>query len=211
MAESISTVFVIDDDYEIRESLRLLLDSAGYRVKTFGSAEEFLESDQRTSESACIVLDVELAGLNGLELQRELTTKNHPMKVVFITGHGDIPMSVRAMKHGAVDFLCKPFDDDALLDAIEEALMKNSMAREHCREKNIIQRRLDLLTARESEILRYVIAGMLNKQIADALNISERTVKAHRKQVLKKMEVDSIAELVRLTEKVGIKPVKVLP
>ncbi|MEE4602752.1 MAG: response regulator, partial [Desulfobacteraceae bacterium] len=201
-----STVFVVDDDPSIRKSLSLLLSSAGYCVNTFASAKEFLESEHSTSGPACIVLDVKMPGLSGLDFQQVLTSINYTIPVIFITGYGDIPMSVQAMKQGAIDFLPKPFDDGELLDAVKVALLKNSQARANLNEKKYIMQRLLLLTAREHEVLTYLITGMLNKQIADELKISERTVKAHRKQVFDKMRVNSIAALVRLTEKVGVKP-----
>jgi len=150
-----------------------------------------------------------MPGLSGLDLQKELLSRNYPIPIVFITGHGDIPISVQAMKKGAVDFLSKPFDDNELLDAVKMALLKDSQARVDLKEQKHVMQRLDSLTTREHEILTYLITGMLNKQIAYELNISERTVKAHRKQVFDKMGVNSIAELVRLTEKVGIKPADV--
>jgi FixJ family two-component response regulator len=206
MAESIPTVFVVDDDPSIRESLSLLLRSAGYSFKTFASAKEFLDSEPSTSDPACLVLDVKMPGISGLDLQKELNSRNYAIPVIFITGHGDIPMSVQAMKKGAVDFLSKPFDDDQLLEAVKAALLKDSKARAGFNEQKQTTQRLDSLTAREYEILTYIISGMLNKQIAYELKISERTVKAHRKQVFDKMAVNSIAELVRLTEKMGIRP-----
>jgi len=206
MSESIPTVFVVDDDSSIRDSLSLLLSSAGYSFKTFASAEEFLESEHSTSDPACLVLDVKMPGISGLDLQKELTSRNYAIPVILITGHGDIPMSVQAMKKGAVDFLSKPFDDDQLLEAVKVALHKDSKARAGFNELKHTAQRLDSLTAREYEILTFLITGMLNKQIAFELKISERTVKAHRKQVFDKMVVNSIAELVRLTEKMGIEP-----
>ena len=202
-------VFVVDDDPSIRESLSLLLNSAGYKVETFASAKEFLESDPSSSGPACLVSDVKMPGLSGLDLQKELKSKNCVIPIIFITGHGDIPMSVQAMKKGAVDFLPKPFDDNDLLDAVKEALLKDSQTRADLDDQKHILQRLDSLTTREHEILTYLITGMLNKQIAYELNISERTVKAHRKQVFDKMGVNSIAELVRLTETLGIKPANV--
>ena len=206
MSKPTPIVFVVDDDPSIRESLSLLLSSAGYSVNTFASAKEFLESEHSTSGPACLVLDVKMPGLSGLDLQKELKSRNYFLPIIFITGHGDIPMSVQAMKKGAVDFLPKPFDDGDLLDAVKEALLKDSQIRSGLNEQKHILQRMDALTTREHEVLTYLITGMLNKQIAFELNISERTVKAHRKQVLDKMGVDSIAELVRLTEKVGVKP-----
>ena len=207
MIEAPPTVFVVDDDPSIRESLSLLLSSAGYDVKTFTSAIEFLESESRIPGPVCLVLDVKMPGLSGMDLQKELILRNYVIPIIFITGHGDIPMSVQAMKTGAVDFLAKPFDDGSLLNAIKEALLRDSQVRADFDEKKHIMQRLDSLTTREHEVLSYLITGMLNKQIAYELSISERTVKAHRKQVLDKMGVDSIAELVRMTEKLGVKPV----
>ena len=199
-------MFVVDDDPSIRDSLGLLLSSEGYEVRSFASASEFLKTELDTTGSACLVSDIKMPGLSGLDLQKELTSLNYEIPIIFITGHGDIPMSVQAIKKGAVDFLSKPFDDRQLLDAVKEALLKDSQARTDQNEQNHIMQRLDSLTNREQEILTYLITGMLNKQIAYELKISERTVKAHRKQVLDKMGVNSIAELVRLTEKVGVMP-----
>jgi len=206
MSKPTPIVFVVDDDPSIRESLSLLLSSAGYSVNTFASAKEFLESEHSTSGPACLVLDVKMPGLSGLDLQKELMSRNIIIPIIFITGHGDIPMSVQAMKKGAVDFLPKPFDDGDLLEAVEQALLRDSQTHADLDEQKHILQRMDSLTPREHEVLTYLITGMLNKQIAFELNISERTVKAHRKQILDKMGVDSIAELVRLTEKVGVKP-----
>ena len=209
MSDPTQIVFVVDDDPSIRESLGLLLGSTGYDVKTFSSAREFLESELGTSGPACLVLDVKMPVLSGLDLQKELRSRNYLIPIIFITGHGDIPMSVQAMKEGAVDFLSKPFDDSDLLNAVKEALLKDSQTRDDLNEKKQIMQRLDTLTTREHEILTYLITGMLNKQIAYELDIAERTVKAHRRQVLDKMGVSSIAELVRLTEKVGVKPAEI--
>jgi len=209
MADANPTVFVVDDDPSIRESLGLLLSSAGYGVKTFSSAKEFLKSERSSLGPACLVLDVKMPGLSGLDLQAELASQNYAIPVIFITGHGDIPMSVQAMKKGAVDFLSKPFNDDQLLDSVKAALLKDEQIRSSLDEQKNIMNRLESLTPREHEILTYLITGMLNKQIAYELKISERTVKAHRKQVFDKVGVASIAELVRLTEKAGIKPANV--
>ncbi len=200
---------VVDDEASIRESLSLLLNSAGYRVKTFSSAREFLEFEHDIQGPACLVLDVKMPGLSGLDLQKELISRNFSIPIVFMTGHGDIPMGVQTIKLGAVDFLSKPFDDDQLIEAVEEAILKNLKTRAALNEQQQIMERLDSLTIREYEILTYMITGLLNKQIACELNISERTVKAHRKQVFDKMGVHSIAELVRLTETVGLKPADV--
>lgn len=209
MPDITSTVIVVDDDPSIRESLSLLMNSAGYNVKTFDSATEFLESGCVTQGSVCLVLDVRMPGLSGLDLQQELTSRNYAIPVIFITGHGDVPMSVQAMKKGAVDFLSKPFDDNELLNAVEEALAKDSEVRLNMDKQNHIMQRLNSLTTREYEVLRYLITGMLYKQIAYELKISEWTVKAHRKQIFHKMAVDSLAELVRLTEQAGVKPVDI--
>ena len=206
MPEGSPTVFLVDDDSSVRESLNLLLSSAGYDVKPFASAKDFLDSERGTPGPACLVLDVKMPDLSGLDLQKELKSRNCMIPIVFITGHGDIPMSVQAMKKGAVDFLPKPFEDDDLLDAVKEALLRDLQARAASDERKISMQILECLTTREHEVLRYLITGMLNKQIAYELKISERTVKAHRKQVLDKMGVDSIAQLVRLTEKIGVKP-----
>ena len=206
MIEDKAIVFVVDDDPSIRQSLRLLLSSAGYCVEAFASAKEFLESEHDAPAPACLVLDVKMPSLSGLDLQKELKSRNYDIPIIFISGHGDIPMSVQAMKNGAVDFLPKPFDDGHLLDAVKAAFFKDLQARSDRNELKNIMQRLDSLTPREHEVLSYLITGMLNKQIAYELKISERTVKAHRKQVLDKMGVNSIAELVRLTEKAGFKP-----
>jgi FixJ family two-component response regulator len=182
------------------------LSSAGYCVAAFASAKKFLESEHDAPGPSCLVLDVKMPSLSGLDLQNDLKSRNYDIPIIFITGHGDIPMSVQAMKNGAVDFLPKPFDDDHLLAAVKAALSKDLQARSDRNELKNIMQRLDSLTPREHEVLSYLITGMLNKQIAYELKISERTVKAHRKQVLDKMGVNSIAELVRLTEKAGFKP-----
>ena len=209
MYDPIPTVFVVDDDPSIRKSLSLLLSSEGYGVQTFASAKEFLELEQNRRGTACIVSDIKMPGLSGLDLQEELASRDYAMPIIFITGHGDIPTTVQAMKKGAVEFLPKPFDDGDLLDAVKEALSKDSQVRAVLNEQHHITQRLKSLTPREHEILTYLITGMLNKQIAYELNIAERTVKAHRKQVMDKMGVDSVAELVRLTERVGVKPADV--
>jgi len=209
MVEGHPIVFIVDDDPSIRESLRLLLSSAGYGVRTFASAKEFLKSECSTLGPACIVLDVKMPGISGLDLQAELASRDYAIPVIFITGQGDIPMSVKAMKKGAVDFLSKPFDDDQLLDSVKAALLKDEQIRSSLDEQKDLMKRLESLTPREHEILTYLITGMLNKQIAYELKISERTVKAHRKQVFDKVGVASIADLVRLTEKAGIKPADV--
>jgi len=200
------TVFVIDDDASVRKSLsRLLRSSAGYTAETFASAEEFLGRDHFKGVG-CLLLDVQMPGLSGIDLQKELNKADYHLPIIFITGHGDIPMSVEAMKKGAVDFLTKPFDDKELLRAIGKAIEKDTYARAEYHEALDIRRRIGLLTPRENEVLRYIITGMLNKQIALKLDIAEKTVKVHRGRIMEKLCVDSVAELVRLAEKVGIKP-----
>ena len=199
------TVFVIDDDASVRKSLSRLLRSAGYTAETFASAEEFLGRDHFKG-IGCLLLDVRMPGLSGMGLQEELSKADYHMPIIFITGHGDIPMSVEAMKKGAVDFLTKPFEGKELLQAVEKAIEKDTYARAQYDEILDIRRRIDLLTPRENEILGYIITGMLNKQIALKLDIAEKTVKVHRGRVMEKLCVDSVAELVRLAEKAGIKP-----
>ena len=201
------TVFVIDDDASVRKSLSRLLRSAGYTAETFSSAEEFLRREHFDGVG-CILLDVRMPGLSGMDLQEKLNKADYPMPIVFITGHGDIPMTVEAMKKGAVDFLTKPFDDEGLLQALRAAIEKDRKGRVEYTEVHEIRRLIELLTPRENEILRYVVTGMLNKQIALELGIAEKTVKVHRGRVMEKLGVDSVAELVRLAEKAGIKPPK---
>jgi FixJ family two-component response regulator len=205
MAEPEPTIFVIDDDPSVRKSLSRLLRSVGHAVETFSSAEEFL-SREHFDGIGCIILDVQMPGLSGMDLQVELGKAEYSMPIVFITGHGDIPMSVEAMKRGAVHFLTKPFDDNDLLRAMREAIEKDRKAKTEQAEVQDIRRRISLLTPREYEILRHVITGSLNKQIAFTLNIAEKTVKIHRGRVMEKLRVDSVAELVRLAEKAGIEP-----
>jgi len=202
-----STVFVIDDDASVRKSLSRLLRSAGYTTETFASAEEFL-GREHFNGIGCLLLDVQMPGLSGMDLQKDLNKADYHMPIIFITGHGDIPMSVEAMKKGAVDFLTKPFDDKELLQAVDSAIEKDRQTRAEYDEGLDIRRRIELLSPREHEIFRYVITGMLNKKIALKLDISEKTVKVHRGRIMEKLCVDSVAELVRLAEKVGIKPPK---
>jgi FixJ family two-component response regulator len=204
-------VIIVDDDPSVRDALSLLLSSVGHQVRTYGSAQAFLDSGLDPRGPACLVLDVRMPGLSGLDLQQELTARNRSLPIIFITGHGDIPMSVRAMKKGAVDFLPKPFDDSELLTAVQTALQKAARTNADHQEQEAIRQRLETLTPREHEMLTYLLTGLLNKQIAFELDIAERTVKAHRKQVLRKMGVASIAELVRLAEKAGIKPAAATP
>lgn len=195
-------VCVVDDEPSVRKSLGRLLKAAGYRVLAFASAREFLE--QRPTEGpACLVLDVQMPELNGLELQEALAAEPR-LPIVFISGHGDIPTSVRAMKAGAMDFLSKPFDDKALLEAIARGLERAAQESKKYDESAEVEKRLATLTPREHEVLLQVLTGKLNKQIAAALGASEKTIKVHRGRVMHKMQVQSVAELVRLCEKAGI-------
>ena len=205
MAEKSPVVFVIDDDPSVRKSLSRLLRSVGHSVETFSSAEAFL-GRKHFDGVGCIILDVQMPGLSGMDLQAELSKEEYSMPIVFITGHGDIPMSVEAIRKGAVHFLTKPYDDNDLLLAMREAIEKDRKAKAGQAETHDIRNRLSRLTPREYEILRYVITGMLNKQIAFTLNIAEKTVKIHRGRVMEKLRVDSVAELIRLAEKAGIEP-----
>ena len=195
-------VFVVDDDSSVREALDELLGSVGLRCELFGSAQDFLRC-KRPDAPACLVLDVRLPGLSGLELQRELTAAGVRIPIIFITGYGDIPMSVRAMKAGAVEFLTKPFRDQELLDAVDEAIKRDSANRKQQAEIAELHARYDLLTQREREVLELVVTGLVNKQIADKLGTSEVTVKIHRGHVMHKMCADSMAELVRMVERLG--------
>jgi RNA polymerase sigma factor (sigma-70 family) len=196
-----AVVFVVDDDPSVRSSLKFLLGTVGLRVETFDSAINFLRR-KPPDDHGCLVLDIRLPGLSGLDFQHELATRNIRIPVVFITGHGDIPMSVRAMKAGAVEFLTKPFRDQDLLDAVGIALERDRITREHEREVADLEARFSSLTAREREVILLVVSGMLNKQIAGELGTAENTVKAHRKRAIEKMQAQSLAELVRMIEKV---------
>ena len=199
-----ATVFLVDDDASVRRALTRLIKSAGYQVQNFASAQEFLDAKPQWCGAACLVLDIRMPGLNGLGLQRELQAANAILPIIFITGHGDIPMSVKAMKAGAVDFLSKPVREETLLPAIEQALARAVRARAERKEFDEIQRRVDTMTPREREVMAWVVRGLLNKQIAFELGTVEKTIKVHRARVMEKMDVDSLAELVRLAERVGI-------
>ena len=197
MSAAESTVFVIDDEPSVRKSLDRLLKAAGYRVQTFASAREFLQHDPDVGVG-CLVLDVQMPDLNGLDLQRALTETDRPVPIIFITGHGDIPMSVRAMKGGAIDFLSKPFDAKDLLEAIARALETAQLQSTQRAESGDVKRLLATLTPREHEVMLEVITGRPNKQIAATLGTSEKTVKVHRGRLTRKLGVDSVAALVRL-------------
>ena len=193
-------VFVIDDDPSVRSSLKFLISTVGLQVESFDSAETFLKR-KPTQTTSCLVLDVRLRGLSGLDFQRELAAKSIRIPIVFITGHGDIPMSVRAMKAGAVEFLTKPFRDQDLLDAIRVALERDRARREQEQEATELQQRFGSLTPREQEVISMVASGMLNKQIAGRLGTAENTVKVHRSRAMEKMRAQSLADLVRMIEK----------
>jgi FixJ family two-component response regulator len=203
VTEGKATVFVVDDDAMLRKALQRLIRSAGYASDTYDSAQAFLEGEKDGSPR-CLILDVQMPGLSGLDLHREMLARDLYMPVIFLSGHGTVPMSVRAMKSGAEDFLIKPVDEKRLFPAIEAALRKDVQEREERAEREDIQRRLDALTPREYEVLVLVITGMLNKQIAADMVTSEKTVKVHRARVMHKMEAGSLAELVRLAEHAGI-------
>jgi len=197
-------VFLIDDDPSVRRALARLIRSAGYQVETFGSARDFLDREAEGSGTACLVLDIRMPGLSGLDLQRELLAANATLPIIFITGHGDVPMSVKAMKAGAVDFLPKPVHEKDLLLAIEQALARAVRDQAERDERESVQQRMEKLTRREAEVMGLVVRGMLNKQIAFKLGTGEKTIKTHRARVMKKMQVESLAELVRVAERAGI-------
>lgn len=198
-------IFVVDDDISVRESLELLIGSKGWQVETFVSAQEFLERP-RAMVPSCLLLDVSLPGLNGLDLQKSIATERREMPIIFITGYGNIPMSVQAMKAGAVEFLTKPFNDEALLTAIEAALARSQTALAAELELRALRECYALLTPREREVMALVVAGLLNKQVGYELGISEITVKAHRGKMMEKMKAGSVADLVKKAAKLHIAP-----
>lgn len=206
MTEPHPTVFVVDDDAAVRKSLVRLLKSAGYHAESFASADEFIECRKRNSLPGCALVDIQMPGIDGLQLQRELINSTHKIPIIFITGYGDIPSSVKAMKAGAVDFFSKPFNDDDLLRAIREAIQRDQRERSERAERVSLAARLATLTPREREVLDLVVRGLLNKQIAAALGASEKTIKIHRGRVMAKMKAPSVADLVRAAEKIGTPP-----
>jgi RNA polymerase sigma factor (sigma-70 family) len=202
MTDQKPTIFIVDDDPSIRESTKFLLESVGFNVKTYVSGQDFLKAKVQV-DLGCFILDVRMPGLSGLDLQEKLLSSINPLPVIFITGHGTVPMSVRAMKAGAVDFLQKPFEEQELLDAINKAIVQQREQKSKNEEADRIEKRLKTLTAREYEVFSLLVTGMANKEIAYELGMSERTVKAHRAQIMEKMKAQSFADLVRFSERIN--------
>jgi FixJ family two-component response regulator len=200
-------VFVVDDDVSVRESLDLLIKFAGWQSETFASAVDFL-ARPRTTTPSCLVLDVSLPDLDGLELQKLIASERTDMPIIFITGHGDVPMTVKAMKAGAVEFLTKPFEDEVLLSAIRHAIKRSAAVLDDQAETSALRSSYESLTPREREVMQLVVAGMLNKQIGLKLGISEVTVKAHRGKMMQKMKVESLADLVKTAVRLGLAPAR---
>ncbi|WP_072372667.1 response regulator transcription factor [Hyphomicrobium sp. NDB2Meth4] len=205
MSDEQAVVYVIDDDESIREALRSLLATVGLDVRTFATTRDFLEA-KRPDAASCLVLDVRLPGVSGLDFQGELTRSGIAFPIIFISGHGDIPMTVRAIKAGAIEFLTKPFREQELLDAVQAGIQQDRERRENAAGMVGLQERLGSLTAREREVMALVVTGLMNKQIAGQLNLSEITVKVHRGNVMHKMRAKSLAELVRMADKLGLSP-----
>jgi len=208
MTEETPLVYVVDDDPSIRKALERLLRSAGYEAMTFASALEFMEFDH-PDVPGCLVLDIKMPEVSGLELQDRMAEKGIFIPIIFITGHGTVPDSVRAMKAGAMDFLQKPFKDDELLDMVSQGIQRHRRMQQKKRQMHTLRARLDTLTPREREVFRLVVSGMLNKQVAYDLGITEKTIKVHRAQVMQKMGAQSLADLVRFAEKLGIHSSKI--
>jgi len=204
---AVPTVFIIDDDRGMRQAIHDLVESVGLRAESFATGEEFL-STRLTGRPSCLVLDVRLPQMSGLDFQRQLAEIGMQIPIIFVTAHGDIPMSVRALKSGAMEFLTKPFRDQDLLDAIQQALERDSIAQEQQAEIHDLQERYHALTAREQEVMTLVVAGMLNKQIASEIGASEATVKVHRGHVMHKMQAASVVDLVRMADKLKLSPRK---
>jgi FixJ family two-component response regulator len=205
--EALPTVFIVDDDRGLRQAIHDLVESVGLRAESFASGEDFLRA-KRMNRPSCLVLDVRLPQMSGLDFQQRLTETGIQIPIIFITAHGDIPMSVRALKSGALEFLTKPFRDQDLLDAIHQALERDRAARELQSEIHNLQERVRTLTAREQEVMNLVVSGMLNKQIASEIGTSEATVKIHRGNVMRKMKAGSVVDLVRMADKLKLSPRK---